>query len=109
MIYTITLNPSIDYFVTLTEFTVGGLNRAESERIVVAGKGVNVSDALAELSRLNGVEQIHIEPYHPLGISKARQLGKVQMYSNETFLQRDLLQPYVDRLRKNSLIEVIVL
>ena len=50
MIYTITLNPSIDYFVTLTEFTVGGLNRAESERIVVAGKGVNVSDALAELS-----------------------------------------------------------
>jgi len=66
-------------------------------------------DALAELSRLNGVEQIHIEPYHPLGISKARQLGKVQMYSNETFLQRDLLQPYVDRLRKNSRVEVIVL
>lgn len=65
--------------------------------------------ALAELSHLSGVQQLHIEPYHPLGISKSVQLGKAQPYSNEAFLKKDMLQPFVDRLRQKSRAEILVL
>ncbi len=75
--------------------------------------GVNMNeahfDAIAALTRLDGIEQIHIEPYHPLGISKAAQLGKVQAYSNEAFLRKDALLPFVEQLRRSSRVEVVML
>jgi len=49
MIYTVTLNPSIDRTLHLQGLSVGGLNRASSVRIHLAGKGVNVSVALRQL------------------------------------------------------------
>ncbi|MBQ2214593.1 MAG: 1-phosphofructokinase family hexose kinase [Erysipelotrichaceae bacterium] len=42
MIYTVTLNPSVDLFVK-TEIELGKLNRAESEQYIAGGKGINVS------------------------------------------------------------------
>ncbi len=66
-------------------------------------------DALAELSQLDSVQQIHIEPYHPLGISKAAHLGKIQSYFNEQFLNKDELLPFVGQLREKSRVEVVVL
>ena len=49
MIYTITLNPSIDYIVRLDEFELGVTNRTVSEEYYYGGKGINVSLVLAEL------------------------------------------------------------
>lgn len=49
MIYTVTLNPSIDRTLHLCQLAVGGLNRAKSVIIHLAGKGVNVSVALRQL------------------------------------------------------------
>lgn len=49
MIYTITLNPSIDYVVRLDEFELGITNRTVSEEYYYGGKGINVSCVLAEL------------------------------------------------------------
>jgi 1-phosphofructokinase len=49
MIYTVTLNPSIDRTLHLQGLRVGELNRAESATIDLAGKGVNVSVALGAL------------------------------------------------------------
>ncbi|WP_077620011.1 1-phosphofructokinase [Bacillus sinesaloumensis] len=46
MIYTVTLNPSIDYFIELDDFEVGGLNRIKTERKRPGGKGINVSTVL---------------------------------------------------------------
>ncbi len=66
-------------------------------------------NTLADLSQLDGVQQIHIEPYHPLGISKAAQLGKVQLYSNKQFLMKNELSPFVEQLREKSRVEVVVL
>ncbi len=43
MIYTITLNPSIDYYLETPKIKLGALNRATGSQIVAAGKGVNVS------------------------------------------------------------------
>ncbi len=49
MFYTVTLNPSIDYTVTLSELVCGITNRTRSENFSVGGKGINVSLVLAEL------------------------------------------------------------
>lgn len=49
MIYTVTFNPSLDYYVQVNNFKSGVVNRAVSERLAVGGKGINVSLALQEL------------------------------------------------------------
>ena len=49
MIYTVTLNPSIDYVVRLDKLTSGITNRTTSEEYYYGGKGINVSCVLAEL------------------------------------------------------------
>ena len=49
MIYTVTLNPSLDYTMKLEKFRSGSLNRAASEQIMPGGKGINVSTVLANL------------------------------------------------------------
>ena len=46
MIYTVTLNPSIDYFIELDDFKVGELNRIKNDRKSPGGKGINVSTVL---------------------------------------------------------------
>lgn len=46
MIYTVTLNPSIDYFIELDDFKVGELNRIRDDRKSPGGKGINVSTVL---------------------------------------------------------------
>lgn len=49
MIYTVTLNPSIDYVVRLESLVTGITNRTTSEEYYFGGKGINVSWVLAEL------------------------------------------------------------
>ena len=50
MIYTVTLNPAVDYVVSLDALAPGKLNRAASEHVVFGGKGVNVSLMLHALN-----------------------------------------------------------
>lgn len=49
MIYTLTLNPSIDYVLHLDKFINGVTNRTTSEEYYIGGKGINVSYILAQL------------------------------------------------------------
>ncbi|MBQ4446948.1 MAG: 1-phosphofructokinase [Clostridia bacterium] len=49
MIYTVTLNPSIDYVVHIDKLISGVTNRTSSEEYYFGGKGINVSHVLAEL------------------------------------------------------------
>lgn len=49
MIYTVTLNPSIDLFVELNELNLGQRNNILSERTVPGGKALNVSRILSSL------------------------------------------------------------
>lgn len=48
MIYTLTLNPSIDYYVTLPELVLGEVNRIQETTQRAGGKGINVSFVLRE-------------------------------------------------------------
>ena len=50
MIYTLTLNPSLDYLVEMEKLMPGKINRADSEEIFYGGKGVNVSIMLKHLN-----------------------------------------------------------
>ncbi|MBD5632433.1 MAG: 1-phosphofructokinase [Clostridia bacterium] len=49
MIYTVTFNPSLDYYVKVNNVKSGIVNRTTEERLAVGGKGINVSLALKEL------------------------------------------------------------
>ncbi len=49
MIYTVTLNPSIDYSMTVRGMSVAKINRSESELSAFGGKGINVSAMLGNL------------------------------------------------------------
>jgi len=49
MIYTITLNPSLDYHLFVPSLHFGVTNRAEGDRITFGGKGINVSVILTRL------------------------------------------------------------
>ena len=49
MIYTVTLNPSIDYVVELNQLLPGSIMRNQKEDIVFGGKGINVSHMLKNL------------------------------------------------------------
>lgn len=49
MIYTLTFNPAVDYYITVDNFTSGAVNRTTSEKVRFGGKGINVSLVLKEL------------------------------------------------------------
>lgn len=54
MVYTVTLNPALDYEVLVDGLHTGELNRTKNERMHFGGKGVNVSTVLHNL----GVETV---------------------------------------------------
>lgn len=49
MIYTVTLNPSLDYAMYLDRFDEGFTNRSNKEELTIGGKGINVSMMLSNL------------------------------------------------------------
>lgn len=49
MIYTVTLNPAIDYVISVSHFVEGKLNKTEVEHKFPGGKGINVSRVLKQL------------------------------------------------------------
>ena len=53
MIYTVTLNPSIDYVINLEHLDTGHVNRVNSEHVYPGGKGINVSRILKTLGHDN--------------------------------------------------------
>ena len=46
MIYTVTFNPSLDYIVSVDNFTCGIVNRTTDEIIFPGGKGIRVDSAI---------------------------------------------------------------
>lgn len=49
MIYTVTFNPSLDYYLKVNNLKLGAVNRSTAERLTVGGKGINVSRQLKNL------------------------------------------------------------
>lgn len=49
MIYTLTLNPALDYYIVVDDLKAGKVNRTKTQRIGFGGKGINVSLVLKEM------------------------------------------------------------
>lgn len=49
MIYTLTMNPALDYVIQVNHFKTGVVNHTTSEHVYYGGKGINVSVVLREL------------------------------------------------------------
>ena len=59
--------------------------------------------AIADLAgRLPGIRAVNLEPYHPLGLSKAQQLGKTQPYDNPKFMEKGPLKETAAGIRDIS-------
>ncbi len=71
---------------------IPGLNEREDHFIGIA----NVAE------RFDCVKSVDILPYHPLGISKAKQLGMNILYENNAFLEKDKAEKYIDIIKKNT-------
>ena len=56
-----------------------------------------------------GIKEIHLLPYHPMGLEKSRALGLQPDYTRKEFLDKTELQDFADRLRKLTPIEVMIL
>lgn len=66
-------------------------------------------DALAALAHASShVREIHLEPYHPLGISKSAQLGRESLFLDENFADRDEIDVLANRLREQVSVPVII-
>ncbi|MCY7494337.1 1-phosphofructokinase [Bacillus safensis] len=91
MIYTVTLNPSVDYIVHVEDFAVGDLNRSTYDQKYPGGKGINVS----RLLKRHGVE------------SKA--LGFIGGFTGkyiQDFLQNEQLQTAFHEVSEDTRINV---
>lgn len=51
MIYTVTLNPSLDYNVSVDNFNIGQINIIDSSYLLPGGKGINVAKVLNNLQQ----------------------------------------------------------
>ncbi|MBP3706772.1 MAG: 1-phosphofructokinase, partial [Clostridia bacterium] len=49
MVYTVTLNPALDYNLYLNNVNEGAVNRVDRAAVLCGGKGINVSFVLNEL------------------------------------------------------------
>ncbi|MBQ8611768.1 MAG: glycyl-radical enzyme activating protein [Oscillospiraceae bacterium] len=72
---------------------------------------VNLNDAhfdgIAVLAERYGcIEQIDLEPYHPLGISKSERLGRAAAYDRTSLLERSELEPFAQKLREQLSVPV---
>lgn len=50
MVYTVTCNPSLDYYLYLPQLPTAGVHRATGAQLTYGGKGINVSAILARLN-----------------------------------------------------------
>lgn len=95
MIYTCTCNPSLDYFISLSDLKKGELNRSDFELFSAGGKGINVSVILNSL----GIRSV------ALGFLG----GFVKDYFLSHLDQYSFLQPQFTNIKGESRIDVRIM
>ena len=75
MVYTITLNPALDYVMKVGKLRYDDINRSKSEEIYYGGKGINVSVILTRLGVHN------------------KALGYCRLYFSKSFCSKGFTEP----------------
>jgi pyruvate formate lyase activating enzyme len=57
-------------------------------------------------NKMHHILEIDIEPYHPLGISKSRQLGKAPLFEAELFVPDEMVAKWVNDIQTKTNIPV---
>ena len=66
-------------------------------------------DRIAELLKEHkNICSVNLLLYHPLGISKAEQLSKAQIYGNGKFTELSQISAFVDKLRSKTDIDIVI-
>lgn len=91
MIYTVTLNPSVDYIVQLEALQPGKLNRSSTEAKFPGGKGINVSRVLKRM----GVDS------KPLGF-----IGGFTGQYIEDYLRKEAIPPDFVKVKEDTRINI---
>ena len=105
MIYTVTLNPALDYVMQLPSLLPGDTNRAEGEELQVGGKGINVSLVLAQLG-LENIPLRELEEHAPKGMEMetkavAEKLRQgYALFQGVSQLARDTLECHLRAIEK---------
>ena len=66
------------------------------------------SSIAALAARLDCITEIHLLPYHPLGIDKAKRMGITPAFADEDFLDKKELMPWKDYVEKESGKKVVI-
>ncbi len=60
-------------------------------------------DGIAELANsLPRVQEIHLQPYHPLGVGKCARLGQVPRLPRQEFTSDDVVEAWLERVRSRT-------
>ena len=66
-------------------------------------------DAIANIANENkGILQIHLEPYHPLGIEKSKALGRSSVYNRKEFLDKAEANKICEYIKSKTSVPVMV-
>ena len=111
MIYTVKLNPAIDYIVRLDHVETGAVNRMASEDKFAGGKGINVSRVLKRLDIENtatgfivGFTGRFIDSIHSKkGLVKIQLTDLIERDPSDTSICRRFYLPTDDDRRNISL------
>lgn len=99
MIYTLTINPSIDYVMEMDELKLGKMNRSKSTYMLPGGKGINVSTVLKRL----GMENVAVLPIAGFSGEKLLEMISKENLSYDAFrLQEGDTRINVKVLGKNE-------
>lgn len=99
MIYTLTINPSIDYVMEMDELKPGKMNRSKSTYMLPGGKGINVSTVLKRL----GMENVAVLPIAGFSGEKLLEMISKESLSYDAFrLQEGDTRINVKVLGKNE-------
>ena len=70
---------------------------------------LQIPDGLAALAkRLDCIHEIHLLPYHPLGIDKAKRMGIEPAFADEEFLDKKELAPWKEYVETESGKKVVI-
>ena len=58
------------------------------------------ADIVALAKQYDNIKEVHLEPYHPLGISKLEQLGRAITYDNRSFLDSHTLSERTEEMTR---------
>ena len=90
MIYTITLNPSFDYYMELDELQTGEINRSKVEHLEVGGKGINVSKVLKELGTESTVCGFYAGMIGEAIVEQTKKMGFKTNWINVKVIKREI-------------------